>query len=217
MDTDPHQKGASLIEVMVAMTVALVLSTAVTAIFMSTLRIADDMKATVFMNQDAREMFDLLALGGGIDRTDYVRGLRAISDDSVTIVNADNNPVEDGAGNALLGTPDGVDSHVLQYQVNDWGAALGGRILESRRISQTVVTCVAADDPVEGCTVGATVTVVGTLRRDPDIGELFTDGNQRTRSVTLHLADPTMLNRTDVAVADRRSVYWNGFLMQEGR
>lgn len=60
-----QQAGFTLIELMVAMTISLVLMMVLTSLFIDAMGNADSMMNKVALNQQARMMFDSVALGGG--------------------------------------------------------------------------------------------------------------------------------------------------------
>lgn len=252
------QQGFTLIELMTALVLASIVALAVTAVLFDSVRFGEELTSQVNLNRQAREMFDLLALGGRQNCTNvnssatgctapyptlnsddtgsndvgtaqnhvYSFGLRgrnpAISTASSGVALIDN-----GTGLIKnLMARDGSATPVRLYRLQLPPAAATRNsstageppdfTLLSARSQSIAVTCTSADttelvgEPVQGCSeAGATVTVTGYLRADPN---LATAGFDQTKSVVLDLYDPVRVSgRTPAPTLGTSTRYWNAF------
>jgi len=217
-----RQAGFTIIELMVAMTVGMILLLVASGLFFDALRVADSMLNQAQLNRQAREMFDLLALGGyrrtvndklGTVTTvqadvdyNYLFGLRGRIKTAQTLKSGWNRPSK-----FMTKTTD--VSHTSTYRL-----ALSPNEDESYNFSDSVVlssdeeaavtlTCISTTDPVGDCT-GTTATVTGNLRIEP-AAEARTVPNIQT--IALELINAKYYEPGRAMENEVTSVYWTAF------
>lgn len=134
-----RQRGFTLIELMVATFTGLLLLSSVYAVMYQSAGMADAMRGQIIINQEAREMFQMLTDGGRDSDQTPVSGLRGGYEN------------EDITG----GSPAWKTNNRLR---------LSGDVI-SRRVPDIDITCRAVDDPVDDCTGTETRPLDGYLAR----------------------------------------------------
>lgn len=231
------EKGFTIIELMVSLTIGLLLLTAAGTVFFQSFHFGNSLISEVALSREARETFDFFAMGGAqtcvnvnpvpgvctdsvasTENHGYLFGIRGRQEGGASGFQ----PVESGA----LMARDSGGTALFRLTLPPTGnPRLGPAVATPPSLSilspqepTTNLTCWAQDDatgtpdliglPVEGCTtVGASVTVSGKLRAVPD---LTTTGGSRTQGVVIDLFDP-------VQAADQELIharFWNAFTMQ---
>ena len=223
--------GFTLIELMVAMTVGMILMTALTTLFLDSLHMADVLLNQAQLNRQAREMFDLLALGGyrtkvnvkastasGVGDSqpvdyNYIFGLRGRSvSASLTSTTSGFYPPKKFMAASGATTP--VPYYRLELspygdQYPTDGVDESAVLLSDREVSVTV-TCTASDTPVGACS-GTTAAVTGYLRIEPQQETSRDILNVEPLALDLINAryyDPT---QTLQVQSDVSTVYWSAF------
>jgi len=235
------QRGFTIIELMVAMTVGLLLMSVLGAIYFSAMRTMDTVLQRISMNRQAREMFDILAMGGArptadinntntglvttpasVDNHNYAFGIRGRS---THVVNRTGWSVPthimtlvDGVGQYSLGLPSngGDPESTVAF------AGYSNPIVSSEYVgvgNGITVNCVDDDSPIGGCTQNQVLTLHGYLRSDITLAN--TRDVNGTNNVAIRFAllliNPFSYNillnnnKTDITTTDVYDVYWTAF------
>ena len=158
-----RQRGFTLIELMVAMTVGMFLLVAVFAIIYQTAGMAETVAGQMALNREARENFRLLT-DGGVGSTGLgVPGLRG----------------------RIKGTVAATEFR-LNYRLR---VIDGTNVLLSQQIANISVTCRGNGDPLAECTGTETIAVDGYLAATPMLTDP-TNANHRWTVVTWKLVNP---------------------------
>jgi len=231
-----HERGFTLIELMVAMTVGMILMMALSAIFFESLRNADIMLSQARLNRQAREMFDMMALGGhriGVnvktgtagaisDATadvdyNYVFGLRgrqhtnAVPSAARTGWNAPSTLMAvDTAGNKLY-------QAALYPNAATTPKAIDPRaILYSDSIPNVSVDCTGTSQPIADCSSNTSLSVQGFLRMDSSDMNYDNGAGTNITGVVFDLFNAENIRNgttaSGVASDEMFSVYWTAFV-----
>ena len=183
----PGQRGFTVIEMMVAMTIGLLFLSSVIGVFYQSVDMADALEGQITLNREAREMFYLMREGGVAGGTAMV-GMK-------------------GMTNATSGT-------TLQYNSGRLRLEVGGSILESRTLPTQTVSCTGTDEPVVGCVASGTVNTNGLLAKTPtevqiDYNKNVVSPSPRWTEATLELLNPGLLgDRLSVSGAESASFHF---------
>lgn len=225
--TPSGQVGFTVIELMVASTVSLILMLTLMSIVLQAVQTAEGMHARIMMNQEAREIFDILAFGGpkvGINNTtvthDYSFGLRGRRNGALN-----GGWAEPGAQNAgapgVLGALMAWDANgatrLYRFALSASEASANGLPSSgfySQPINAIQMTCIADSQPVQGCTdANGTVAVTGRLQADPSVRVPPLARLVRLREVALQIFDPFSSLNKRASFSEVSGVYWTGFTM----
>lgn len=211
-DPRESQGGFTLIELMVAGTLTLLLMVVIGGTVLDSLRFADALLTRTSLNREARQIHDMLALGGqppaDQDVANYVAGVRGRHNNATT----PDNPT------ATSLFPNFTDTGQPQYRLGlqvgntpiDTPAADPPNTLFSSRVQARDVTCTDDDVPVSGCTVGATRTLHGRveqIRTPAAVYGSFQSG------YLIRLTEPADIGRRGMVDADFRDVVWMAFTL----
>lgn len=226
------QAGFTLIELLVASTVGLILMLSVGAVLSDTLRSADAISSRIDVNRHAREIFDILALGGAVPDANtttqypaaialnfnYVFGLR-------------------GRSTNFTGSPVGPWTPPTQFMVwnngaterhyrfalsanatapNDGGAAAVYRLMVEE-IRDVTASCTDYNLPLLGCAApGDTVSDVrGFLRAEPQFEQAGIVNS--VLEIGFELTDPRRLNSPRLLLTGGKTPYWSAFAAVQRR
>lgn len=199
--------GFTLIELMVAATLALILMLTTTTILFQTFEFADQQRLRPVLNDKAREYFDLLGDGGTVT-AGRLLGMRDQSDFLQT------------SAPSLRGTA----SHRLQ--LNNPDIPIPATLI-GPETSPVTINCDAVEDPVQDCGAsGTTQAVDGYMARDPRLyvhtqnggvsgdsdrsvgdAERKSGPDDRTIEVEILLIQPYQANRTRFRTDQVRESY----------
>lgn len=235
------QGGFTIIELMVAMTLGLMLMSILGAIYFNSIQTVDALTHKIGMNRQAREMFDILSMGGArsginiysaggqsLDNHNYIFGIRgrrlsgtATSPDGwglpSGIITRDVSKTEPILYRLGLSSDDaapavGTNSPILSSEIGAVASSSEG----------VPVSCTDDYDPVWECASGQTVTLRGYLRSDvnPSVDGISDIANTRklTRRFAIMVVDPYMYNlsknQNRLGIMDDQiyDVYWSAFL-----
>lgn len=199
----PSRPAFTLVELLVASSLAVILLTVVTGVLYQSIEFAEKVQTRPLLNAKAREMLDMLG-DGGFDNSDTGNPLEVTG-----LHGHDADPPGTFRVNEAL-TLTGLAPDPEADNDATPPATTQGTITSST-VGTTVVRCNAVDDPIPDCTAaGATVTVDGYLADDPafyvtdrrvrdsDRGATF----DRTVEVTISVMHPLRANRTGFTKTD---------------
>lgn len=220
-----RQAGFTLIELMLAGTLTLMLMLAVGATLSDTLRSADAVNSQIAVNRHAREIFDIMALGGHVTDANtnasaslvldhhYVFGLRGRSV---------------SAGGTAWSVPDRLMVRDSTDATRRYRFALSrtdadpndGTVPDHRLMAEEIrdvtATCTDYNLPLVGCgAIGDTITPVrGFLRADPQI-VAYTQAKGMVE-LGLQLTDPDWLNAPRAFSTGGIVPFWTAFNALQG-
>lgn len=215
---------------MVASTVSLILMLALLSIILEAIQTAEGMHTRVMMNQEAREIFDVLAFGGpktGVNNTptasvdhNYSFGLRGRRDGTLSGGWAE--PQAQGSGQpgspgALMAWNADHTARLYRFALpagDAWADGLPSTGFYSQPINALEMACTSVSQPVQDC-AGSTgsVTVAGKLRADPGVGARSYTNLTSLREVVLQIFDPFSTKNTRASFSEVSGVYWTSFTM----
>jgi len=181
MQKSCSQSGFTLIEVMVAAAVGLLLLTSVVGLIYQVVAMGETMRAQIVFNQEAREMFRIIANGGIGSGGTAVAGLRG--------------RVKGSLGGANLRS---------NYQLM---VANGSNMILSSLLPNTTVKCRGTGDPLAECTGTENLVVNGYLAANPAL-TAPADPNARWTIVTLELVNPTQAASSAAGSDEIRSIFY---------
>lgn len=231
------QRGFTLIELMVSMTLVLVLATALGGILLDTQRNIDAVISQLALNREARGIYEMLALGGhrtGVNDAagtvnppagalvdfNYVFGLRS------RVPNSTATPFEGWIAPKINATTNVAELDLTNGTARTYRFALSPRgttpdlttfsgqvesqspvLLDEGIINGVTVPCTGADLPLKGCSTGTTVTSSGFLQDDPVSDQLLYSGTAHY-GIAFRLIDPRRLGSPTAYQNDFSSTYW---------
>jgi len=235
------QRGFTIIELMVAMTVGLLLMSVLGAIYLSAMRTMDTVLQRISMNRQAREMFDILAMGGArptaninntstgtvttpasVDNHNYAFGIRGRSTHAVTRTGW-------SVPTHIMTLVNGVEQYTLGLPSNGGNpettvasADYSNPIVSSEYVGDgngITVTCADTDSPIGGCAQNQTSTLHGYLRSNINLTNArdVNGTNIVAIRLALLLVNPYSYNilfnnnKTDITTTDVYDVYWTAF------
>ena len=189
-------RGFTLIELMIALTIGLLLMTSMFGIMYQSSFMADAMQGQIKISSEAREAFRMI-YEGGLDLTSPAADKRVPGTPGkyIDTVNADVT----------------YDTSVGRLVINE-----GSSALSSREISSFTVTCAAADVPIDACVGTETRTITGMFATEPifitgqssaGAGSNTDDKRFRYSSFQFDLIDPRAASIKQAAVGDYLDTY----------
>ena len=189
-------RGFTLIELMIALTIGLLLMTSMFGIMYQSIFMGEAMQGQIKISSEAREAFRMI-YEGGLDLTSVAADKRVPGTPGkyIDTVNADVT----------------YDISVGRLVINE-----GSSALSSREISSFTVTCTAADVPIDACTGAGTKSITGmfatalifTAGQSPDgAGSNPFDKRFRYSSFQFNLIDPRTASNKQAAVGDYLDTY----------
>lgn len=223
------QSGFTLIELLVASTVGLILMLSVGAVLSDTLRSADAVSSRIDVNRHAREIFDIMALGGSVP------GANTTAQEAASLLNF--NYVFGLRGRSNVGTPSPPWTFPTQFMVwnngatnrhyrfalsvnssapNEGVAAAVYRLL-AEEIRPVTASCTDYNLPLAGCAAaGDTVADVrGFLRAEPQFEK--TNIVNSVVEIGFQLTDPRRLNSPRLLLTGDKTPYWTAFTAVQGK
>ncbi len=234
-----RESGFTLIELMVAMTIGMIVIMAATELFLDAVGVANTLERQATLNRQAREMYDILSLGGhriGINVTNsnasvvdplgnydadvnyhYIFGLRGRFWQTSTGRmgwSFQTSLMEVSASGALL-------YKLALYPTNKTPTQItipSYVIIDSDQITETTFNCNAQYDPLIECASDSTTpTMYGYFRSDSSAPP---SGPHAVQSVVFDLFDPVYYSPAQLvneAEEDRRTVYWTAYASEIDR
>ncbi|HRJ60203.1 MAG TPA: prepilin-type N-terminal cleavage/methylation domain-containing protein [Azospirillaceae bacterium] len=224
-----NQRGFTLIELLVASTTGLILMLSVGAVLSDTLRSADAISSRIDVNRHAREIFDILALGGAVPNANTTAQVPASL--------LDFNYVFGLRGRSNVGTPAAPWTLPTQFMVrnnaataphyrfalsvnenapNDGTADAVYRLM-AEEIRDVTASCSDYNLPLRGCAAaGDTVAEVrGFLRAEPQFEKTYIVNN--VVEIGFQLTDPRRLNSPRLLLTGGKTPYWTAFAAMQGK
>jgi len=234
------QSGFTIIELMVAMTVGMMLMAILGGIYFNSVQTAGGLVDRINMNRQAREMFDILAMGGARenaniysspdytkrDNHQYIFGLRGRYKDAAAGADLDwrvpENLISDESptdATVVLSYKLGLSRDNLKPFENSSHIPFNEPILSSDigGTSGVSISCGGDSDPISGCTAGNSVTSRGYLRAGISLTSTPVETNAGTLRIPLMLINPNAyylsksIGRVGITDDQIYDTYWTAF------
>ena len=189
-------RGFTLIELMIALTIGLLLMASMFGIVYQSISMSDAMLGQIQLSRQAREAFRMV-YEGGVDLTTPAADQRVPGTPGKYVDTVDADITYDPAVGRLV--------------LNE-----GSSTLSSREISSFTVTCTAVDDPIDACTGTEDRTVTGMFATEPvfttgqssaGAGSNADDKRFRYSSFQFDLIDPRVAGNKQAASGDYLGTY----------